>query len=366
MKQTTNSGPLYGLKIIEFEGIGPAPLAGQLLSDLGADVIKIQKKTSSKKKEPILDRNKKILVLDLKSNDDKALTNKLISKADVLIEGFRPGVMERLGLGPKDCEQINPKLIFGRITGWGQDGPYAKKAGHDINYISITGALNAIGYEETPPVPPLNLLGDYAGGTMFLIMGILSALWERTFSKKGQVIDAAMIEGVPALMSLIHTFCAENNWNNTRSSNLLDGGCPYYRCYKTKDGLFVSVGALENKFFTILIEKLELDQNWIKEQENKSRWDQLSDELAKKFLTKTRNEWARIFFNTDACVEPVLNFTEIEDNLQNKARNIFFRENNTLQANVAPKFSRSVPQDHLNSANPTKTTSQILKEWNID
>ncbi len=366
MRQTTNLGPLCGLKIIEFEGIGPAPLAGQLLSDLGADVIKIKKKPIEKKIEPILDRKKNIINLDLKINKDKVLAKKLISKADVLIEGFRPGVMERLGLGPTDCEKINVKLIYGRITGWGQDGPYAKKAGHDINYLSITGALNAIGNREKPPIPPLNLLGDYAGGTMFLIMGILSALWERNTSKKGQVVDAAMIEGVSALMSLIHTFISEKNWNNTRSANLLDGGCPYYRCYETKDGLFVSVGALENKFFAVLIEKLQLNQNWIKDQENKSKWDQLTVELSEKFLTKTRNEWATIFVNTDACVEPVLSFSEVEENLQNQERKIFFRRNNILQANIAPKFSRSIPQDPLESKFDQKTTNQILKMWNID
>ena len=366
MNKPIHSGPLNGLKIIEFEGIGPAPLAGQLLSDLGADVVKILRKHTKIKKEPILDRNKKTIPLDLKNIKDKAIIKKLISKADVLIEGFRPGVMERLGLGPKDCEKINPKLVFGRITGWGQDGPYAKKAGHDINYLAVTGALNAIGYKNSEPIPPLNLLGDYAGGTMFLIMGILSALWERNTSNKGQVVDAAMIEGVPALMSLIHTFMAQDNWNNDRSSNLLDGGCPYYKCYKTKDNLYISVGALENKFFAILIEKLELDHNWIKNQEDKSKWEQLNHEISAKFLTKTRDEWSKIFHNTDACVEPVLNFDEVESNLQNQSRNIFVLENNTLQANVAPKFSRSVPQNPLKQVSELKTCNQILRDWNID
>ena len=366
MNKSMHSGPLNGLKIIEFEGIGPAPLAGQLLSDLGADVIKIKKKSTENIKEPILDRNKKTISLDLKNIKDKAIVKKLITKADVLIEGFRPGVMERLGLGPKDCEKINPKLVFGRITGWGQDGPYAKKAGHDINYLAVTGALNAIGYKNSEPIPPLNLLGDYAGGTMFLIMGILSALWERNTSNKGQVVDAAMIEGVPALMSLIHTFMAQDNWNNDRSSNLLDGGCPYYKCYKTKDNLYVTVGALENKFFAILIEKLELDHNWIKNQEDKSKWEQLNHEISAKFLTKTRNEWSNIFHNTDACVEPVLNFNEVESNLQNQSRNIFICKNNILQANVAPKFSRSMPQNPLKQVSELKTCNQILREWDID
>ena len=366
MNKPMHSGPLNGLKIIEFEGIGPAPLAGQLLSDLGADVIKIKKKSTENIKEPILDRNKKTISLDLKNSKDKVIVNKLITKADVLIEGFRPGVMERLGLGPKDCERINPKLVFGRITGWGQDGPYAKKAGHDINYLAVTGALNAIGYKNSEPIPPLNLLGDYAGGTMFLIMGILSALWERNTSNKGQVVDAAMIEGVSALMSLIHTFMAQDNWNNDRSSNLLDGGCPYYKCYKTKDNLYVSVGALENKFFAILIEKLELDHNWIKNQEDKSKWEQLTQEISAKFLTKTRKEWSKIFHNTDACVEPVLNFDEVESNLQNQSRNIFIRENNILQANIAPKFSRSVPKKSKDLNFTSKTIEQISKDWGID
>ena len=361
-----HSGPLNGLKIIELAGIGPAPLAGQLLSDLGADVIKILRKHTKIKKEPILDRNKKTIPLDLKNINDKVIVKKLITKADVLIEGFRPGVMERLGLGPKDCEKINPKLVFGRITGWGQDGPYAKKAGHDINYLAVTGALNAIGYKNSEPIPPLNLLGDYAGGTMFLIMGILSALWERNTSNKGQVVDAAMIEGVSAIMSLIHTFMAQDNWNNDRSSNLLDGGCPYYKCYKTKDNLYISVGALENKFFAILIEKLELDHNWIKNQEEKSKWEQLRQEISAKFLTKTRNEWSKIFHNTDSCVEPVLNFDEVESNLQNQSRDIFIRENNTLQANVAPKFSRTMPRNPLKQVSELKTCNQILREWNID
>ena len=365
MNKPMHSAPLNGLKIIEFEGIGPAPLAGQLLSDLGADVVKILRKHTKIKKEPILDRNKKTIPLDLKNIDDKVIVKNLITKADVLIEGFRPGVMERLGLGPKDCEKINPKLVFGRITGWGQDGPYAKKAGHDINYLAVTGALNAIGYKNSEPMPPLNLLGDYAGGTMFLIMGILSALWERNTSNKGQVVDAAMIEGVSALMSLIHTFIAQDNWNNDRSSNLLDGGCPYYKCYKTKDNLYISVGALENKFFSILIEKLELDHNWIKNQEDETKWEQLTQEISAKFLTKTRNEWSKIFHNTDACVEPVLNFDEVESNLQNQSRKIFIRENNILQANVAPKFSRSVPKSRLNENSLSKTTDQIIKEWGI-
>jgi len=360
-----NNGPLMGLKILEFEGIGPAPLAGQLLSDLGAKVLKIEREAKDKKSSNILDRSKDIIVLDLKGSPGKKIAEKLISKADVLIEGFRPGVMERLKLGPKDCEKINQRLVYGRITGWGQDGPYSQKAGHDINYLSITGALHAIGLKEFPPIPPLNMLADYAGGTMFLILGILSALWEREQSNKGQVVDAAMVEGVPALMGLIHSYIAEDKWKNERSSNLLDGGCPYYRCYETKDGGYVSVGALENKFFTILVRKLNLNEIWISEQSNEGKWPQLENELSSAFLSRTRREWAEIFDSTDACVEPVLSWQEVEDHPQNKTRGTFFREKGILQAAAAPKFSRSYPDTNIGTASTQKTLPQVLKEWGI-
>jgi len=361
-----NKGPLFGLRIVEFEGIGPAPLAGQLLSDLGAQVVKIERGNREKSSTNILDRSKSTITLDLKSPGGNKIARKLISKADALIEGFRPGVMERLGLGPKDCEKINPGLVYGRITGWGQDGPYSQKAGHDINYLSITGALNAIGLKSQPPIPPLNLLADYAGGTMFLILGILSALWEKSHSKKGQVIDAAMVEGVPALMGLIHSYIAENKWTNEREENLLDGGCPYYRCYETKDGNYVSVGALENKFFAILVEKLGLKLDWVTEQTNKQKWPELTEELKNIFITRTRKEWGKIFEGTDACVEPVLNWEEVENHPQNKDRNIFFKKNGVLQANTAPKFSRTSANDLPDTDNIQKSLQDILREWQIN
>ena len=359
-------GPLFGLKIVEFEGIGPAPLAGQLLSDLGAQVVKIEREIRKKSPTNILDRSKTNITLDLKSPSGKKIARQLISKADVLIEGFRPEVMERLGLGPEDCEKINSGLVYGRITGWGQDGPYSQKAGHDINYLSITGALNAIGLKDKPPIPPLNLLADYAGGTMFLVLGILSALWERSHSRKGQVVDAAMVEGVPALMGLIYSYIGEKKWKNERSSNLLDGGCPYYRCYETKDGLYVSVGALENKFFLILVEKLSLNSDWITEQTNETKWPQLTKELERIFLTRTRKEWGKIFEGTDACVEPVLSWEEVENHPQNKDRNTFFRKNGVLQANTAPKFSRTSANHLPDTHKIQKSLEDILREWKIN
>ena len=362
-KKASNGGPLFGLKVIEFEGIGPAPLAGQLLSDLGAEIIKVCRKVQEQKPSNILDRNKDVITLNLKDPLEKNLAIKIISKADVLIEGFRPGVMERLELGPEDCEKINPRLIYGRITGWGQSGPYSQKAGHDINYLAITGALHAIGMKDQPPTPPLNLLADYAGGTMFLIMGVLSALFERTYSNKGQVVDAAMVEGVPALMGLIHSYVANNQWKNKRGSNLLDGGCPYYSCYKTKDDKYISVGALENKFFRVLINKLGLSKTWITKQEVESKWPQLRSELVEIFKTKTRNEWGEFFQGTDACVEPVLSFEEVENNIQNKDRHTFFRANGVLQANIAPKFSRTSPNQPQKTNRSSKTLKDILKKW---
>ncbi len=364
--ENSNKGPLFGLKIVEFAGIGPAPLTGQLLSDLGAHVIKIDRELQDRKSSNILDRNKNIITLDLKSARGKELAKKLICKADVLIEGFRPGVMERLELGPTDCEKINKSLIYGRITGWGQDGPYSQKAGHDINYLSITGALHAIGMKNAPPIPPLNLLADYAGGTMFLILGVLSALWERNLSGKGQVVDAAMVEGVPALMSLIYSYLAEKKWKNERMSNLLDGGCPYYRCYETKDGKYISVGALENKFFAILIKQLGLNESWISEQTNQEKWPQLGDELRTVFLTKTREEIREIFNETDACVEPILTFDEVENQPHNLARDIFIRIEGVLQANPAPKFSRTPTEPISNKKDHENNQKSLFKIWGID
>ena len=364
-KKASNGGPLLGLKVLEFEGIGPAPLAGQLLSDLGAEVIKVCRKAVNKTPVNILDRRKNIIVLDLKKSSDKKLALKFISKTDVLIEGFRPGVMERLELGPKDCEKINPNLIYGRITGWGQDGPYSQKAGHDINYLAITGALHAIGLKDHQPVPPLNLLADYAGGTMFLVMGILSALFERTYSKKGQVVDAAMVEGVPVLMGLIHSYIAEHKWKNERGSNLLDGGCPYYRCYETKDSNYVSVGALENKFYSILIDKLGLRKSWVLEQTNEARWPQLYEEMRIAFLSKTRDEWGLIFDGSDACVEPVLRFDEVEKHPQNKYRGTFFFKDSVLQANKAPKFSRTPPTNPTDLTFNMDNITEVLQKWDL-
>ena len=344
MVESSNSGPLGGLKIIEFSGIGPGPLAGQLLADLGAEVILIDRPRNTQDSREINNRNKKSIVIDLKSKGGLKVCLKLVEKSDILIEGLRPGVMERIGLDPEICFKKNKRLIYGRITGWGQNGALSQTAGHDINYLGLTGALSSIGLKNTAPIPPLNLVADYAGGTMFLIMGILSALWERNRSGAGQIVDAAMVEGVPALMGYIHNMIADGSWINKRESNLLDGGAPFYRCYQTKDGKFLAVGAIEAKFFDELVEHTGIGNFWKDRQNNKKDWRKLTKIFSDVFKTKTRREWENIFTNSNACVTPVLDWNEIADYEHSKNRGIFFSQNGILQASVAPKFSRSIPK----------------------
>lgn len=336
------AGPLDGLKVVEMAGLGPCPLAGQLLADLGADVIVIDRKSRSKRDvTDINGRGKRSVCLNLKSPDGVAAALRIIGKADILIEGFRPGVMERLGLGPEQCHEHNQGLIFGRMTGWGQEGPLSSTAGHDINYLSITGALAAIGTKDGVPVPPLNLAADYAGGTMFLVFGVLSALYERSKSGKGQVVDAAMVDGVPALMGLIHGLTARGIWRLERQSNLLDGGAPFYRCYETADKKFISVGALEPQFFAEMTEKAGIDSAHRSDQLDHSNWEDRAREYARIFKMKTRDEWMAIFEGSDACVTPVLKFDEAAEHHHNNARGTFMRAEGILQPAPAPRFDRT-------------------------
>ncbi|GIL01418.1 MAG: alpha-methylacyl-CoA racemase [Alphaproteobacteria bacterium] len=334
-------GPLNGLKVVEMAGIGPCPLAGQLLADLGAEVVAIGRRGANPLGGAVNGRGKRALAVDLKHDDGLQVVKGLVARADVLIEGFRPGVMERLGLGPDALLAANPALVYGRVTGWGQDGPLAQAAGHDINYLSLTGLLNAIGDPDRPPVPPLNLAADYAGGTMFLIAGVLAALFERSRSGRGQVVDAAMVDGVGALLGLIHSFRATGAWTNERGANLLDGGAPFYRCYRTADGRFVSVGALEPQFFAALAERLGLDGRWLGERMDRTKWPQLAAELAAAFAARTRDEWAAVFEGTDCCVAPVLDWDEAPRHPHMAARRAFFTADGTTQAAPAPRFSRT-------------------------
>lgn len=335
------SGPLAGLKVIEFAGLGPAPLAGQLMADQGADVVVIDRKSGQNfDKEPNR-RGKRSIALNLKSGEGIALANLLISKADILTEGFRPGVMERLGLGPEPCLALNPRLIYARMTGWGQEGPAANTSGHDLNYLATTGTLGAMGNPDQPPAPPLNLVADYGGGTMFLLFGILSAVHEREKSGLGQVIDAAMVDGVIAMIGMVHGHIAEGIWENKRQSNWLDGAAPFYRCYTCSDGKYLSVGCIEPQFFAEFVQLARLPEYYLAQQNDKQLWSEMSAQIAAIIQTKTRDQWAEIFDGSDACVVPVLDWAEAPQNAHNQARGNFIEINGVNQSGLAPRFSRS-------------------------
>ena len=335
-------GVLSGYKIIELSGIGPGPLCGMLFADLGAEVIRIDRKNTAmpnqQAKYDITGRSKKSICLNLKDPNSKDVLFKLIKKADALIEGFRPGVTEKLGIGPDDCLKHNEKLVYGRITGWGQSGPLAQAAGHDINYIALAGALYSIWGENKPSIP-LNLIGDYGGGTMFLAFGVCAALLSANRTGKGQVVDAAMIDGVSALTSIFYSLSQSGIWNvNNRGRNLFDGGAPFYQVYETKDGHHISIGSLEPQFYQLLIEKLDLGDEF-KNQMQFDKWDMLKDKLAKIFKTRTRDEWNEIFEGTDVCYAPVLSINEVMDHKHMQARNSFLKINDVTQPAPAPRFS---------------------------
>ncbi|WP_158969701.1 CaiB/BaiF CoA transferase family protein [Chachezhania sediminis] len=339
----TASGPLSHLKIVEMAGLGPCPLAGQLMADLGAEVIVIDRASGSRDPAEINRRNKKSVALNLKSEAGREAALRLIGRADAVIEGFRPGVMEKLGLGPAVCQARNPGLVFGRMTGWGQTGPLSKRAGHDINYMSLSGALAAMGPRDSVPRPPLNLVADYGGGSMFLIFGVLSALLERQVSGRGQVVDAAIVDGVPAMMGVFFHLMQAGIWDTQREHNMLDGGAPYYRCYETSDGKWISVGPIEPQFFAELCQKAGLEHVGPHDQVDKANWPRLCQDYARVFRTKTRDEWTAVFVDSDACVAPVLTLDEVESHPHNADRGIFFRQDGILQPSPAPRFDRSAP-----------------------
>ena len=345
-------GALSGYKIIELSGIGPGPLCGMLLSDLGAEVIRIDRNhTAMPQSDPKFDitgRNKKSICLNLKEEDSKEIFFKLIKESDALIEGFRPGVTEKLGIGPDNCLKINPKLVYGRITGWGQDGPLSQAAGHDINYIALAGALFSIGQKNSKPSIPINLIGDYAGGTMFLAFGVCAALLSVSKTGKGQVVDAAMIDGVSSLLTILYSLSQSGIWNiNEKGANILDGGSPFYQVYETKDNQYVSVGSLEPQFYQLLIEKLNLGDDF-KNQMDISKWPVLIKKLEDLFKTKTQNEWNDLLENTDVCYAPVLSIDAAKEHPHMKARNNFISIDDVIQPAPAPRFSKT------NSESPKK------------
>ena len=340
------SGPLAGLKVIEMPAIGPAPFCGMLLADLGADVLRIDREGESELGLPVearfelLGRGKSSLVLDLKKPEAVAHLLDLVAKADILIEGFRPGVMERLGLGPDACLARNARLIYGRMTGWGQEGPLAQAAGHDINYIALTGALAAIGTPEQP-VAPLNFVGDFGGGSLYLAMGLLAALHEAKQSGRGQVVDAAMVDGAASLMTMFYAFKAAGRWQEKRGVNILDGGAPWYGTYRCADGEFICIGSIETKFYALLIEKLGLAGRDIPKQYDVKRWPELRRHFAEAFSTRTRAEWCALMEGSDICFAPVLTMTEAAQHPHMRARGTFQEAGGVVQPGPAPRFSRS-------------------------
>ncbi|WUC04717.1 CoA transferase [Nocardia sp. NBC_00565] len=341
------NGPLAGVRVLEFAGLGPGPHAAMILADLGADVVRIQRAGGLPLAGHAADgmlRGRPVVEADLKNPDDQAALMRLIERADVLIEGFRPGVMERLGLGPDTLEPINPGLIYARMTGWGQSGPRAARAGHDINYLSVTGFLHAIGHRNDRPVPPLNLLGDFGGGSMFLVLGVLAAIIERRTSGRGQVVDAAIVDGVSVLGQMIWAFRGLGLWNDERGTNALDTGAPYYDTYETADGKYIAVGAVEPQFYAQLLAGLQLSDPNLPDRDDASQWESLRTIFTKVFRTRTRDEWAATFENTDSCVTPVLTFAEAVADPHIAARGTLLTVDNVVQPAVAPRFSRTVPR----------------------
>ena len=337
-------GPLSGIKVLEFEAIGPAPFAGMLLADMGADVLVVDRPGATdlglkrERRTDVMMRGKRSVTLDLKKPGAVEAALSLIARSDALIEGFRPGVMERLGLGPDVALARNPGLTYGRMTGWGQDGPLAPRAGHDINYIALAGVLNAFGRKGEAPVPPLNLVGDFGGGGMLLGFGVVCALLEARRSGRGQVVDAAMVEGASLLAAMFSGFLATKSWSEERGVNILDTGAPWYNVYQTKDGKYVSIGAIESRFYQELLDRTQLNDLG---QHDRSRWPEMKKIFAEKFNTRTRDEWCKVFEGSDACFAPVLSFTEAQRDPHNLARKAFIEQSGIKQPAPAPRYSRT-------------------------
>jgi len=361
-------GPLKGIKIIEFSGIGPGPFCGMLLADLGADVIRISRpeQKGQNNKFDIHNRSKRSIVADLKKTETITEILKLISQVDGIFEGFRPGVMERLGLGPETCFSINQSLVYGRMTGWGQDGDMSSQAGHDINYISLTGALNSIGRKDSNPVPPLNLIGDYGGGGMHLAVGMLSALISSLKTGKGQVVDSSMVDGSLALMSFFYSLNDMGLWEDKRESNLLDGAAHFYDTYQCSDGKFIAVGSIEPQFYKILLEKLDITDPRFNDQMNKKLWPEFKRIISLKVVLKTRDEWSNIFSGSDACVTPVLDLEESKNHHHNVSRDAFVDIDGFNQPAPSPRFSNTPLNIKHNASEIGVDMVEVCEEFNLN
>jgi len=359
-------GPLKGFRVIELAGIGPGPFCGMMLSDMGAEVIRVDRVgRAGRRARDVLARNRRSIAVDLKQPEGVELVLKLVETADGLFEGFRPGVTERLGLGPDDCLARNERLVYGRMTGWGQEGPMAHAAGHDINYIGLAGALHAIGEPGGKPVPPLNLIGDFGGGGMLLAYGLVCGMLEAARSGKGQVIDAAMVDGAASLMAMFFSM-AGHGFKDQRGSNMLDGGAHFYNTYETKDGKHICVGAIEPQFYAELVEKAGVDPNRFGPQMDDDQWVGFKEELAEVFKTRTRDEWCAIMEGSDVCFAPVLSILEAPDHPHNRHRGTFVEVNGVTQPAPAPRFSRTTAEVSHAARIPGEDTRELLAGLGLD
>lgn len=370
-------GPLAGVRVVELAGVGPAPFAGMVLADLGASVIRVDRPDApasaaassapSAADRPadhpeMMNRGKRSIAVDLKRPGGAEVVRKLAAAADILLEGFRPGVAERLGIGPEQCREMNPRLVYGRVTGWGQTGPLSGAAGHDINYIALAGALAHMGRAGSPPTPPINLVGDFGGGGMLLVVGALAALLEARRSGRGQVVDAAMTDGAALLMTMTHDWAARGMWSDRRGSNLLDTGAPFYDVYETADGEYMAVGALEPQFRAELLERLQVDVSDLGDLRDPAAWPQLRSRLAEAFAARTRREWTGIFAGSDACASPVLTMSEARAHPHNRDRSLFAEVGGRPQPAPAPRFSRTPPSPPEPGPLPGADADPILAE----
>jgi alpha-methylacyl-CoA racemase len=369
------TGPLAGLRVIEMVGLGPCPFAAMMLADMGAEVIRIDRKPVPGSANPfpmlgtkfdVMARGRRSLALDLKHPDAKEVVLKLLEKADVLLEGFRPGVMERLGLGPDVCLARNPRLVYGRVTGWGQYGPLAQAAGHDLNYVALSGMLHAMGRAGTPPAPPLNLVGDFGGGAMMLAFGVVCGVLEARGSGKGQVVDAAMTDGSALLGAMMYGLRAFGGWSDSRESNMLDGGAPFYDTYACADGKFISIGAIEPQFYAELLALTGATDPEFGKQWSQPRWPALKAKFAALFATRTRDEWCTLLEGTDVCFAPVLDMQEAPAHPHNSARGTFVEVDGVTQPAPAPRFSRTEPAVASGPAAPGQHSEDILADWGWD
>ena len=359
-------GPLKGVRVIEVGGLAPGPFCGMMLSDMGAEVVRIERRGQMMLTDPkfdVLTRNRRSMLIDLRKSAGAEALLRMVEQVDALHEGFRPGVMEKLGLGPDVCLARNPRLVYGRMTGWGQDGPLASAAGHDINYISLAGALHTIGRKGERPVPPLNLVGDFGGGGMLLAFGMVCALYEARNSGRGQVVDAAMIDGAAAQMAMIYGFRASGLWADKREDNLLDGAAHFYDTYETSDGKYVSVGSIEPQFYALLLKHTGIDDPEFQNQLDKAKWPALKKRLAEIFKTRTRDAWCEIMEGTDVCFAPVLSLDEASRHPHNRVRNTFIEVEGVLQGAPAPRFSRTVPEPPSPPPTLGQHTEEVLADF---